>query len=210
MKEYFIITNNMNKILLVILGIVWLLAIIIGAYYNSIIWLDESLKSSKAQINNMYERRVDLIPQVSAVVKNYMKYEKSTLTDIVKLRESSANLDKLTELVKQWNVSSSQVSSLLASTISQIKVTMEAYPNLKADTQFTGLFTQLEWSENRIRVAIMDYNNLLITYNSKIRWFPGNLIAKYFWFWQIDRINPPEWKDIKAVPNVDNLLDTTK
>jgi LemA protein len=200
----------MSKLLLWIVGVLALIWLIIMSYYNSIIWLDENLKSLDSQVKNMYERRVDLIPQVSAVVKKYMQYEKWTLVDIVKLREASDNLDKLQWMIKSWDVKSTEVSSLLASTMSQLKVTLEAYPTLKADTQFTSLFTELEWSENRIRVSIKDYNDLVAIYNMKIRWFPGSMIASIFNFKMAERINPPAGKDIKAIPDVNNLLDTTK
>lgn len=89
-----------------------------------------------------------------------------------------------------------------------LKITMEAYPQLKADSQFTNLFTTLEGSENRIRVEIKNYNDAVAGYNLKVRSFPyGKMFSSIFGFSQKDRINPPEGKDIKSVPNVDTLLD---
>lgn len=172
--------------------------------------MNENIESSYAQVQNMYERRADLIPQIWAVVKRYAQYEKSTLTEVTQLREQWANLDKLTELVKKWDISSAQISSLLTSTISQIKVTMEAYPELKADTQFTWLMTELEWSENRIRTSIKDFNDIIIWYNIKIKSFPANIFAWILGFKERQRVIPPESKDIKSAPNVDNILDLNK
>ena len=205
--------ESKNPILAFIIAIIAIIVIVGGyvmAFYNWVVWSGVQISAFDAQVKNMYERRVDLIPQVAATVKKYMQYEKSTLEEIVKLREASNNLDKLEWLIQDWKVSSEEASNLLASTISQIKVTMEAYPDLKADTSFAKLITEIEWSENRIRVAIMDYNQAVAAYNTKIKTFPGNTLAWYFNFTTKDMMNPPASKDIKAVPNVDNLLDTSK
>lgn len=92
--------------------------------------------------------------------------------------------------------------------MSTLRITMEAYPQLKADSQFTNLFTTLEGSENRIRVEIKNYNDAIAGYNLKVRSFPyGKLFSGMFGFSAKERINPPEGKDIKSVPNVDKLLD---
>ena len=159
----------------------------------------------------MYERRTDLVPQVASVVKKYAEYEKWTLEGVVKLREASKNLDSLQMMAKDGKINSSEYTNLLASTMSSIKVTLEAYPALKADAQFTNLFTTLEWSENRIRVEIKNYNDAVATYNLQVRAFPyGKLFGAMFGFAQKDRINPPEGKNITSVPDVDSLLDSKK
>ncbi len=130
---------------------------------------------------------------------------------MVKLREASKNLENLEGLTKAGKINTPEYTNLLASTMATLKITVEAYPTLKADTQFTHLFTTLEGSENRIRTAIKDYNDTVATYNLKIRSFPyGKLFSSMFGFNQMERILPPEGKDIKSVPNVENLLDTTK
>ncbi|MDD2515634.1 MAG: LemA family protein [Candidatus Gracilibacteria bacterium] len=179
-------------------------------FYNSMVGLDETLKSMDSQVNNMYERRVDLVPQVAAVVKKYAEYEKGTLEGVTRLREASNNLANLGDLAAQGKVNTQEYSNLLASTMSSLKVTVEAYPQLKADTQFTNLFTTLEGSENRIRVAIKDYNDNIVSYNLKARSIPyGFFFSKMFGFNEKERINPPEGKEIKAVPDVDNLLTPT-
>lgn len=200
----------MNKFLIILLWIFWLFIMLLVGFYNSVILIDENLKSSYSQINNMYERRVELISQVSSLVKNFMNYEKPTHTDIVNFKKISDNLDKINGLINKRDVNSIEVSNLLASTISQIKIDIEAYPNLKTDIKLVNLFTELEWSENIIRMAIMDYNNKLISYNSKILSFPWNIFAGFFWFKEKERINPPEWRIIKEVPNINKLINTSK
>lgn len=170
--------------------------------------MQESLVSMDSQVKNMYERRTDLVPQVAAVVKKYAEYEKGTLEGIVKLREASKSLDTLQSLSKEGKTATPEYSTLLASTLSTLKITMEAYPQLKADTQFTSLFTTLEGSENRIRVEIKNYNDAVAGYNLQLRSFPyGKLLSGMFRFSVKERINPPEGKDIKSVPNVDKMLD---
>lgn len=92
--------------------------------------------------------------------------------------------------------------------MSTLKITMEAYPQLKADSQFTNLFTTLEGSENRIRVEIKNYNDAVTGYNLSVRSFPyGKILSPIFGFSTKERINPPEGKEIKAVPDVDKLLE---
>lgn len=170
--------------------------------------MDEWLKSLEAQVDNMYERRVDLIPQISAVVKKYTEYEGDTLKDIVALREGSANLAKLEGMAAAGDIKSPEFNNLLASTLSTVKLTVEQYPTLKADTQFTALLTELEGSENRIRTAIKDVNDTIGTYNLKVRSFPrGILFSGFFWFQQKERLTPPAEKAIKEVPDVEALLN---
>ena len=83
---------------------------------------------------------------------------------------------------------------------------MEAYPQLKADTQFTNLYTTLEGSENRIRTAIKDYNDAVVSYNTRTRTFPRGILGRIVGFKPLERIAPPAGKDITAVPDVDALL----
>lgn len=177
-------------------------------YYNSIIGMEEQITTQEAQVENVYERRVDLVPQVAAVVKNYTNYEGATLENITALRSQSANLDQLSQMVENGDYKSGEFSSLLASTLGGLKVTVEAYPQLKADTQFNNLYVTLEWSENRIRTEIMNYNNMIIDYNLKVRSFPwGKIFSGIFGFDEKERITPPADKDIKAVPDVDAMLN---
>lgn len=192
----------------VIIAVIVIAAVKAVSFYNGMISLDEGIKTQQAQVDNVYERRVDLVPQVAAVVKKYTEYEGSVLTGIAALRSQSANLDQLNAMISQGDYKSSDFSSLLASTLGGLKVTVEAYPQLKADTQFNNLYVTLEGSENRIRTEIMNYNNMVIDYNLKVRTFPwGKLFSGIFGFEEKARITPPEDKDIKQVPDVENLLN---
>lgn len=191
--------------------ILWLLAVLVMQFiwtYNSFIWIDEQLKSLEAQVNNMYDRRTDLVPQVAAVVKRYAEFEKWTLEWVTRLRSDSQNLQALQQMIWAWQTKSPEFWTLLWSTLSSLKVTVEAYPQLKADTQFSNLYATLEWSENRIRVSIKDFNDFVVNYNLKLRGFPMWLIfSKIMWYQPKERINPPVDKEIKKAPNVDALLE---
>jgi LemA protein len=98
------------------------------------------------------------------------------MTGIAGLRSNATALENMT---KAGDVKSEAFGTLLASTLGGMKIISENYPILKADTQFTNLYTTLEGSENRIRTAIMDYNNAVIPYNTKVRRFPTSLVANF-------------------------------
>ncbi len=196
----------MKKWLLWLVGLVVVLGLGMMSYYNGMIGTQEELKSIRAQVDNMYDRRKDLVPQVAAVVKKYAEYESGTLISVTSLRSQAGNLDALNSMIAKGDFKSEQFSALLANTMGGIKVNLEAYPQLKADAQFTNLYTTLEWSENRIRTAIKDYNDAVVGYNTKTRKFPRGLLGRVFGFSPMDRITPPEGKDITSVPDVDALL----
>lgn len=172
--------------------------------YNGLLGADENLQSLEAQVDNMYERRADLVPQVTAVVKKYAEYEWWVLTGIAGLRSNATALENM---AKQGDVKSESFWALLASTLGSMKIISENYPILKADAQFTNLYTTLEGSENRIRTAIMDYNNAIAPYNTNVRRFPTNLIANLLGMETKERITPLEDKDITTVPDVEWLLN---
>jgi LemA protein len=198
----------MNKTLLIVVVLIALVGLSAVGFYNSMVGMDEGLKSLDAQVENMYERRADLIPQIAAVVKNYTEYEAGTLTDVVALREWATNLATLENMAAAGDIKSPEFNGLLASTLSTVRLTVEQYPVLKADTQFTALLTELEGSENRIRTAIRDYNDTISPYNLKVRSFPrGKLFSGMFGFTEKERITPPDEKAIKDVPDVDALLN---
>lgn len=196
----------MKKVLIGILVVLALFGLGLKNYYNTMIAAQEPLTSVRAQVDNMYERRKDLVPQVAAVVKKYAEYESGTLVGVTALRSQNANLDALTAMAAKGDIKSDQFSSLLASTMGGIKISMEAYPELKADTQFTNLYTTLEGSENRIRTSIKDYNDAIVNYNIKTRTFPRGFFGRMLGFKPLDRITPPAGKDITAVPDVEQLL----
>lgn len=151
--------------------------------YNSMIKLDEQVTSQWAQVENVYQRRSDLIPNLVASVKGAADFEKSTLTDVINARAkaTSINVDptNLTpEAIAQFQAAQGQLSQSLG----RLLATVEAYPELKANQNFLELQSQLEGTENRITVERQKFNTVTQEYNSKIRTFPNNLTAGIFGF----------------------------
>ncbi|MFA6946389.1 MAG: LemA family protein [Pedobacter sp.] len=151
--------------------------------YNSMVKLDEQVTSQWAQVENVYQRRVDLIPNLVNTVKGAANFEKETLTQVIEARAkaTSVNVDptKLTpESIAQFQAAQGQLSQSLG----RLLATVEAYPELKANQNFLELQAQLEGTENRITVERQKFNTVTQEYNSTIRTFPNNLTAGMFGF----------------------------
>lgn len=151
--------------------------------YNSMVELDEKVQSQWAQVQNVYQRRADLIPNLVNTVKGYANFEKDVLTSVTEARAkaTSVNVDasKLTpEAIQQFQ----QAQGGLSSALSKLLVTVEKYPDLKANQNFLELQAQLEGTENRITVERQKFNEVTQEYNATIRKFPGNLTASMFGF----------------------------
>jgi LemA protein len=152
-----------------------------GCGYNSLQSLDEQVKASWSEVENQYQRRSELIPNLVSVVKGYAKHEKDTLESVMKARAEATQVklsaDSLSDpkAMQKFQQAQSQVSSAL----SRLLVVAENYPNLKANEGFRDLQAQLEGTENRIAVARKRYIDLVAEYNTGIRSFPTNLTAKF-------------------------------
>jgi len=147
---------------------------------NKMVEMDESVSSQWSQVENVYQRRADLIPNLVNTVKGYAAHEKQTLTDVVEARAkaTSVNVDptKLTpEAIQQFQ----QAQGGLSSALSRLMVVVEKYPDLKANENFLNLQAQLEGTENRITVERQKFNSTAQTYNTYIRKFPQNFIASF-------------------------------
>lgn len=151
--------------------------------YNSMVQLDENVKSKWGTVQTQYQRRADLIPNLVATVKGAANFEKSTLTAVIEARAKATSVQvdptKLTpEAIQQFQAAQGQLSSALG----RLLAVAEAYPQLKANESFMGLQAQLEGTENRITVARKDFNDAVQAFNTKIRSFPANITAKMFGF----------------------------
>jgi len=175
-----------SLIILIIVGlfIFWAIASTVGSY-NSIISKNESVKSQWAQVENVYQRRADLIPNLVSTVKGYADFEKSTLTAVVEAR-AKATQTKIdanyldANKIQQFRAAQDGLSSAL----SKLMVVVEKYPDLKANQNFLELQAQLEGTENRISVERMKFNEVTQDYNAYIQKFPTNLFAGMFGFSQ--------------------------
>lgn len=151
--------------------------------YNKMVSLDEKVKAQWAQVENVYQRRMDLIPNLVATVQGAANFEKSTLTGVVEARAKATainiNADQLNEqTLKQFQASQGELTNAL----SKLMMVVENYPQLKANQNFLDLQAQLEGSENRITTERMNFNTAVQEYNSYIRAFPRVIYASWFGF----------------------------
>jgi len=151
-----------------------------GCGVNTIPTAEENAKAKWADVQNQYQRRADLIPNLVATVKGYATHEQSTLTAVVDARakatQVTVNADDISDpdKMKQFQDAQNQLSGALG----RLLAVNEAYPQLQADQNFLALQSQLEGTENRIAVARSDYNGAVQAYNTRIRTFPDSITAK--------------------------------
>lgn len=163
-----------GKSLLIIVGIIILLAIPIITSYNSLASLDESVDSAWAQVENQLKRRADLIPNLLETVKGYAAHEQEVINSIAEARSMYAGARSPQEFA--------EANEGLNSALRSLNVIVENYPDLKANQNFADLQVELAGTENRIATERMRYNDMVRTYNTKIRRFPTNIIANIFGF----------------------------
>jgi len=155
----------------------WLASLLAGCGINNIPTYDEQVKANWAQVQNQYQRRADLIPNLVETVKGYAKQEQETLTAVIEARSraTSIQVDASTldnpEKLKQYQDAQGQLTGAL----SRLMVVSERYPDLKSNQNFLALQSQLEGTENRISVARRDFILSVEKYNTEIRTFPGRL-----------------------------------
>ena len=170
--------NRSTIILLSVLGgFVLILLWGVGAY-NRLVGLSESTESQWANVQSAYQRRADLIPNLVSTVKGYADFEKSTLTDVIEARSKATSVqisaDNLTpEKVAEFQKAQNEFKGAL----SRLLVSVERYPDLKANQNFLALQNQLESSENRINVARDRFNEQVRAYNSAVKRIPTSLVA---------------------------------
>ena len=172
-----------NKSLIIILAIVALIALWGVSAYNSLVTRSEAVEKAWSQVENQYQRRSDLIPNLVSTVKGYAAHESQTLTEVTEARAKATQLTidpkNLTpEALAQFQAAQGDVTSALG----KLMAIREAYPDLKANQNFLELQAQLEGTENRITVARKDFNEESRAYNVAIRRFPNSLIANWFGF----------------------------
>lgn len=151
--------------------------------YNSMVKLDEQVTSQWAQVENVYQRRIDLIPNLVASVKGAADFEKGTLTQVIEARAKATSITvDPTNLTPESIAQFQAAQGGLSQSLGRLMATVEAYPQLKANQNFLELQAQLEGTENRITVERQKFNTVTQEYNSKIRTFPNNLTAGMFGF----------------------------
>ena len=176
----------------------WLLILVLavplsGCGVNEIPRLDEAVKAAGAQVQNQYQRRADLIPNLVETVKGFAEQEKEVLTGVVEARAKATQvqLQVTPEMLSDPNALKmyEQAQGQLSSALSRLLVTVERYPDLKSSQNFIALQAQLEGTENRITVARRDFIQAVQTFNTEIRTFPGIIWATVL------------YSDLEAKPN---------
>ena len=168
---------------IIVVGVIAIVAFWMVGKYNSMVTEQENVETAWGQVENQYQRRMDLIPNLVAVVKGYATHEQETLEGVIAARakatQITVNADNLTEeQLKEFQQAQGELSQALG----RLMRVTEAYPNLKANENFKDLQTQLEGTENRIAVARNTFNEQARVYNTLIRTFPNNIIAGMFNF----------------------------
>lgn len=173
----------MKKSTIIIIAVV-VLAIVWGITgYNGLVGMDEGVQTKWADVETQYQRRADLIPNLVNTVKGYAAHESETLQAVVEARAKATSMN-----IDPSNMSAEQIANFqkaqdgVSSALGRLLVTVEKYPDLKANENFRELQAQLEGTENRISVARRDYNEAARKYNTSLRSFPKNILAGMFGF----------------------------
>lgn len=161
--------------------------------YNSLIKLNNAVEGQWAQVENQYQRRADLIPNLVSTVKGFAKQELTIFTEVTKLRSQWSDASTRSEKIAAANAMDSGLSRLL--------LVAENYPQLKSNENFLALQAQLEGTENRVAVERQRYNEQVVSFNNKIQTVPSVFVAKMFDYEKKDYFQVEEGKE--AVPVVE-------
>lgn len=171
-----------NLILIVVLWMLFVIVLIGGCMtcnvQKSLVTLDENSKNKWAEVQNQYQRRADLVPNLVNTVKGAANFEQKTLTDVITARSKATSIqvnpENLTpEKLKEFQSAQGELSQALG----RLMVLTENYPELRATQAFRDLSVQLEGTENRIAVSRKNFNDAVQDYNTKLRVFPNNIFA---------------------------------
>lgn len=184
----------MKKTRLIIIAIVLILGLWMTSKYNGLVKWDETVKTAWSQVENVYQRRADLIPNLVNTVKGAAAQESGVLVAVV---EARANATKTNINIKdaQALADYQKAQGELSSALSRLLVVTENYPQLKSIESFNNLMVQLEGTENRISVERMNYNNAAKSFNITLRSFPTNIVAGLFGFEQANLFEAQEGAD---------------
>ena len=173
----------MNKILLGVIAFVVVIGLWVGGSYNSIVSLDQGVKTAWADTEGQYQRRLDLIPNLVSTVKGAANFEQTTLTQVVEARAKATQVVvDPTKLDAASLQKFQEAQGAVGSALGRLLAISENYPTLRATEGFRDLTSSLEGTENRIAVARRDFNGAVKTYNTRIAQFPSNIIAGMFGF----------------------------
>ena len=164
-------------------GVILLILIMLGiTTRNSLVSKEEKIKLQWSEVQNTYQRRLDLIPNLVNVVKGVSDFEQTTLENIATARAKALTGLSNDEITSENYQNQKQLQDSLAAAANRMIILIEKYPTLKGTAAYSGLQTQLEGTERRIKVARNDFNAAVAGYNKKVRSFPSNIFAGLFGF----------------------------
>ncbi len=176
----------MKKTLIIIAVIAVVIFLIYGMFkstFNTMVQNGEQVDAQWAQVENVYQRRADLIPNLVNTVKGYAAHEQEVLTGVIEARAKATSVNLNAENLTEANMKAfQQAQEGLSSALSRLMVVVERYPDLKANQNFLELQAQLEGTENRITVERQKFNETTRVYNTYIKSFPQNMLAGMFGF----------------------------
>lgn len=186
--------KNGLKVIIAVAAVILVIVGIVAGSYNSLVTAQTAVETKQADIQTQLQRRADLIPNFVSTVKGYTKYEQETLTAVTEARAKVDSANSAQSL--------SEADEELDKAISVwVNAVTEAYPDLKANSNYIALQDELAGTENRIAVARKDYNEAVQSYNAMIKKFPKNIIAGMFGFEKADFFNADS--SAQTVPSVE-------
>ncbi len=172
------------KVLIIALVVLAVIVLALGAWavgiYNGLIGLEQNVNEKWAQVQNVYQRRADLIPNLVETVKGFAAQERTVLTEVIEARARASSIQLTPEALndpkamERFQAAQGQLSGAL----SRLLVTVERYPELKSNQNFLSLQSQLEGTENRIAVERRRFNEAVREYNTRLGLFPGTVVAR--------------------------------
>ena len=199
--------NNSIKKILITVGVIAIVAIALysctAGNYNKMVTLDEEVSTAWSQVQNQYQRRMDLIPNLVSTVQGYAKHEAEVLTQIAEARAQAGGVVNVDESILNDPEKFEQyqkIQNQLGASLQRLLAVTENYPELKANENFLALQNELEGTENRIAVERKNFNDAVKAYNTTIRKFPQSYIAAKYGFEKRPYLNAPE--EAQSVPQV--------
>ncbi|HBI58985.1 MAG: LemA family protein [Duncaniella sp.] len=173
----------MKRTLLTIVTAIMMLPVFTSCNYNSLVEKKQGVEQSWAEVQNQYQRRADLIPNLVSTVKGYAAHESSTLEKVTEARAAATSININAEDLNEETLAKFQeAQNNLTGALKSLLAVSEAYPDLKANENFRDLQVQLEGTENRIATARGRYTQVVADYNTSIKKFPTNIYAGWFGF----------------------------
>ena len=173
-----------KKFLFISGAVVLIFILLLVSTYNSLVKKEEKVKQDWSEVQNTYQRRLDLIPNLVSVVKGVSEFEKNVLQKVTEARSRASGIFTEKEINSENYYKQKQLQDSLAASVNRLILLIEAYPELQATKSYLALQKQLVGTERRIAVARKDFNESVFEYNKVVKRFPSNLTARLFGFKQ--------------------------